>query len=413
MEIMNYSKVSNTLKPRLGMKRKHIYVLLRNKIIGVDSVITMCMQIHKDCDCEFTFMLFEHEAFKVIKKDNIVLSDAINKIGSLVSLSSKRHRCKVFSKIHAVFFIIKMIVKINYKNSLIMHSGGLHVKPLNFITKFIPLKRIIFHERSSYGRCSYDAPETFFNCRQSQDEFESDALPYQLPILNAGILIGYDKLWNYFKHTKAINAKHIIFDDSRNASAWVDFIESKASNYIDRELDENNIDQKDRHIIIVFIGRLQLDKTGQFIESFIQMISEIAKNVGDEYPVFIKPHIFADLEFIMNCISKGVGGGKINYIFTKLHPSVLASRAAISFFIDNSTVINEISNLNVPIIQCLYDFDDDDKGILAQTSKKSDYVITKKTDNLGVIINDLLSVDNPPAVYRKKQGKFNCGNLFN
>ena len=174
MEIMNYSKVSNTLKPRLGMKRKHIYVLLRNKIIGVDSVITMCMQIHKDCDCEFTFMLFEHEAFKVIKKDNIVLSDAINKIGSLVSLSSKRHRCKVFSKIHAVFFIIKMIVKINYKNSLIMHSGGLHVKPLNFITKFIPLKRIIFHERSSYGRCSYDAPETFFNCRQSQDEFESD-----------------------------------------------------------------------------------------------------------------------------------------------------------------------------------------------------------------------------------------------
>jgi len=285
------------------------------------------------------------------------------------------------------------------------------VKPLNFITKFIPLKRIIFHERSSYGRCSYDAPETFFNCRQSQDEFESDALPYQLPILNAGILIGYDKLWNYFKHTKAINAKHIIFDDSRNGSAWIDFIKNRSSEYIDSELDKYLLNQKSKHILIIFIGRIQIDKSGSYIKSFIQMIDEISKTVGDKVPVFIKPHIFADLEFIMNCISKGVGGGKINYIFTKLHPSVLASRAAISFFIGNSTVINEISNLNVPIIQCLYGFDD--KGILAKTSKKSDYVITKKTDNLGVIINDLLSVDNPPAVYRKKQGKFNCGNLFN
>ena len=289
-----------------------------------------------------------------------------------------------------------------------MHFGALHEKPLNRISSFYKLKRTILCEGVSYG--PHSVKKNIFNNRETQSVFNKSKM-CKKTALKAGILIGYDKLWNYFKHREAVKSHKIVFNDSRNASAWVDFIESKASNYIDRELDENNIDQKDRHIIIVFIGRLQLDKTGQFIESFIQMISEIAKNVGDEYPVFIKPHIFADLEFIMNCISKGVGGGKINYIFTKLHPSVLASRAAISFFIDNSTVINEISNLNVPIIQCLYGFDD--KGILAKTSKKSDYVITKKTDNLGVIINDLLSVDNPPAVYRKKQGKFNCGNLFN
>mgnify|MGYP000028704278 CR=1 FL=1 len=398
------------------MKKKHVYVILKNKIIGTDSVITLCMQIYKECGYTFTFILFEHGSFKAIKNDNIVLFDAINSIGKLVSLSSERYKYRVISKIFTVLFFIKMILKIKFQENYIMHSGGLHVKPLSFIMNFTPLQRIIFHETSSYGRLCHenkgvDTPEMFFSRRQTQNAFDSNVLRHLLPTLNAGILIAYDEFWNYFKHPEAINAQQVVFNNSRNAGAWIDFIKNRSSEYIDSELDKYLLNQKSKHILIIFIGRIQIDKSGSYIKSFIQMIDEISKTVGDKVPVFIKPHIFADLEFIMNCISKGVGGGKINYIFTKLHPSVLASRAAISFFIGNSTVINEISNLNVPIIQCLYGFDD--KGILAKTSKKSDYVITKKTDNLGVIINDLLSVDNPPAVYRKKQGKFNCGNLFN
>jgi len=284
-----------------------------------------------------------------------------------------------------------------------MHFGALHEKPLNRISSFYKLKRTILCEGVSYG--PHSVKKNIFNNRETQSVFNKSKM-CKKTALKAGILIGYDKLWNYFKHREAVKSHKIVFNDSRNASAWVDFIESKASNYIDRELDENNIDQKDRHIIIVFIGRLQLDKTGQFIESFIQMISEIAKNVGDEYPVFIKPHVLSDLDFLQKCVLDGIGEYKMKYILTKLHPSVLASRAAMSFFVGNSTVIREISNLKVPIIQCLYGFDN--KGVLAKASDKANYIMTKKDGDLSKIINKLILAKYSPVVFTKRKNNIDC-----
>jgi hypothetical protein len=407
------------------MTQKHIYVLLRNKIIGIDSIIPLCMQLHKECNFRFTFLLFHDESYAVIKNDNIVLFDAMNIIGEFVSLSSHRYKYKIISKVVALFEIVKIIFNTSFNNSYVMHSGALHVKPLNFIVKFLPIKRIIFHEKSPYGlehtyfkrKSLYnnapERPESLYQSRQTQDIFDKHNIGGQ-PVLYAGILIGYDKLWNYFKHAKAISAKQIVFNDSRNASAWVDFVTNSSPDYIDKELEDNNLSANiNKHIIVVFVGRLQLDQSGKFVESFIQMINQISTIVGDKLPIFIKPHIFSDLVFIEKCISEGIGSNKMNYIFTRLHPSVLASRAVIAFFANHSTVINEISNLKVPVIQYLYDFDEylDDfgsNGISLFKSEKADYFFTKETRGLNNIINKLISVDSFPAVYRKREGKIDC-----
>jgi hypothetical protein len=307
-----------------------------------------------------------------------------------------------------------MILKIKFQENYIMHSGGLHVKPLSFIMNFTPLQRIIFHETSSYGRLCHenkgvDTPEMFFSRRQTQNAFDSNVLRHLLPTLNAGILIAYDEFWNYFKHPEAINAQQVVFNNSRNAGAWIDFIKNKSFDYIEKELYGNFSIQKNKHIIIIFIGRLQLDKSGKYIESFIHMINEIAKNVKNKLPIFIKPHIFSDLEFIEKCISKGVGDYNMKYIFTKLHPSVLASRATISFFIGDSNVIYEISNLNVPIVQCLYGFND--KEVAVKSSKKSDYIITKANPFLNDIISRIAFSKHTPVLYKKRRKELNCSFL--
>ena len=401
------------------MTQKHIYVLLRNKIVGIDSVIPLCMQLHKECNFRFTFMLFHYESFKAIKNDNIVLFDAINTIGKITSLSSEKYKYKTISRSISFFKIVKIIFNVNcFNNNYVMHSGALHVKPLNLIVKLLPLKRIIFHEKSPYGmkKPNYNAieqPAAFYNCRQTNDVFDKNNIG-KPPVLYGGILIGYDKLWNFFKHNKAINAKQIVFDNPRNASAWVDFVTSRYSNYIDKELNNNNLSiQANKHIVIVFVGRLQLDPSGKFVESFIQMINEISTIIGDRLPVFIKPHIFSDIEFIEKCILKGIGSNKMNYILTKLHPSVLSGRAVIAFFASHSTVINEISALQVPIIQYLYDFDKylhdfGGNGISLFKSEKADYFFTKETKGLSNIVNKLISVDDSPAVYRKRKKMLDC-----
>jgi len=78
-----------------------------------------------------------------------------------------------------------------------------------------------------------------------------------------------------------------------------------------------------------------------------------------------------------------------------------------AFFSNNSTVINEVSNLNIPVIQCLYGFDGD-KDIEVQISKKSDYVLTKKSENLKTIIDNLITADSSPAVYKKHSNLIDC-----
>ena len=382
--------------------KKKIYVFLKNKLIGIDSVIPLCLQLNRECNCSFTFVLFHGETFDAIVNDNTVLIDAINSVGTIVNLSSARYKYKFLSKIYAISYLIKTIYGVNYSKNYLMHFGALHEKPLNKIANYYKLKRVILCEPTSYG--PWITTGNIFNNRETQDVFNNSEL-YKSPVLNAGVLIGYDKLWNYFKHTKAIDTHQIIFDNARNGSAWVDFIKKRSSDYIDNELNDNNLPSHNK-IIIVFIGRLQLDKTGNFIDSFVKMINEIAKNVGNKIPVFIKPHIFSDLDFLEECILKGIAGYNMTYILTKLHPSVLSSRAVMAFFVGASTVINEIANLKVPIVQCLYGFDE--AGISFHASKKAYYIATKKTGNLNTVINELLYVDSNPVVYKKRRGTIDC-----
>ncbi len=408
MNLYNKRNIDTDLKfLEYCMKNKKIYVLLKNKIVGIDSVIPLCLELNKVCGCRFTFVLFNHPTFQAITNDNIVLFDAINSIGELVDLSVSSNRHVSLEKITTVFFLIKMMYCVNYRRNYIMHFGALHEYPLDKMVKLINLSRVILCENTSYGPCS--TVSNIYNYRETQIEYSESHL-HKSSILNARILIGYDKLWNYFKHDKAVNAHKVLFNNSRNSNAWIDFIKSKSSSYIDNELHNAFDNQGHGHIIIVFIGRLNLDETGKYVSSFIQLIHELAKNIGDKFPVFIKPHIFSDLDFLEKCILEGIGNYTMNYIITKLHPSVLASRAAIALFVNNSTVIHEISNLNVPIIQCLYGFNRDEA--LNESSNKSNYVMTKGMDNLSVIVNKLLSVNASPIVYRKKQEKIDCSFLL-
>ena len=114
----------------MARQTQHIYVLLRNKIVGVDSILPLCMQLHKECGVTFTFMFFEYSSFKVIRNDNIVLSDAINTIGKSIFVGSGKH--KIISKIFPIFFLVKMVFNINFKKSYIMHTGGMNIKPLRY-----------------------------------------------------------------------------------------------------------------------------------------------------------------------------------------------------------------------------------------------------------------------------------------
>ena len=72
--------------------RKTVYVLLRNKIIGIDSILPLCMEINGKFGYKFNFISFEHETYKYIVKDNVVIKDMINSIGKIDFVSLKKYK---------------------------------------------------------------------------------------------------------------------------------------------------------------------------------------------------------------------------------------------------------------------------------------------------------------------------------
>ena len=95
---------SQTIK-NVTMKntKKIVYVILPNKIIGIDSILPLCMEMHGRCGYRFNFIFLEFETYEFIMKNNTVLADAINYIGKVDFISSSRFKSRYISKLFFIF----------------------------------------------------------------------------------------------------------------------------------------------------------------------------------------------------------------------------------------------------------------------------------------------------------------------
>jgi hypothetical protein len=140
--------------------------------------------------------------------------------------------------------------------------------------------------------------------------------------------------------------------------------------------------------------------------SFIKTLNILAQ-YSKKYPIFIKPAIYTNLDYVKKLINDAEDDIKINYVFTKLHPAVLASRAIASVFVNKATIINEMHNLQVPVIQCLYDFEGD-KDFFDFVSPKADYVIGNSSISLNEVLDKLTKKKNLPVNYEITQTNIDC-----
>ena len=79
--------------------KKIVYVFLRNKIVGIDSILSTCMEIYGRCGYTFNFISFDYMTYKYIVEDNTVIRDAINHIGKIELVSSDRYSSSNISRL--------------------------------------------------------------------------------------------------------------------------------------------------------------------------------------------------------------------------------------------------------------------------------------------------------------------------
>jgi hypothetical protein len=167
-------------------------------------------------------------------------------------------------------------------------------------------------------------------------------------LLYAGTLIGYNENWNYFKHPAAAKLKKIVFKGGYKGKYLVDFINKHACTYIEGQIPHEEFESDS---ILVFIAtRITRYSDSTAINEFVGALKALSKYLHI-FPLFIKLHTFSDTEFIDELIKTSLGNdNSTRYTITNLHPMVLASKAVISVFANDGTVMRQFSELNVPVI---------------------------------------------------------------
>jgi len=338
--------------------KKIVYVILPNKIIGIDSILPLCMEMHGRCGYRFNFIFLEFETYEFIMKNNTVLADAINYIGKVDFISSSRFKSRYISKLFFIFYFLKVIFNVSIKNNYVMHIRHFHSKPFVWIRWLFKKSNVIFTEKRSFGlRVEKDfsdvrnhSPELVYSARLTDSEiskYNIDMYSHQ-PLLYAGRLIGYDDEWNYFKHPKASKLKKIVLKDIRKNKYWIDFMNEYIVNYFNKEKHSKYLEGNN---IITFIAtRIKRTSDPYIINEFVGALKALSKYMHT-FPLYIKLHIFSNIEFINELIDISLGVNNRNvYTITTLHPMVLATKSLVSVFANEGTVMGEFSALGVPVV---------------------------------------------------------------
>ncbi len=340
------------------INNKVVHVFLRNKIIGIDTILPTCMEIHGRCGFKFKFISFDYLTYKAIVENNIVLRDAVNHIGTIELVSSDRYKSRYLSKIFFIFYFIKVIFSVVVKKNYIMHSSHLHAKPFVWIKWMFKKSNVIFIKSRPFDlkdKTELKNPKNhklkkIYNKNMTYGEISKYGIDIYShpPPLYAGILIGYDQEWNYFKHPKASRLNKIVFNNIRKGKYWINFVNNHATKYIENEMPSEIF--KSGKILVFVATRITRKTDTNCIHEFVGALRALSKYTHT-FPLFIKLHTFSDTDFIDELLSIALGEKNgTRYVFTKLHPAVLATKSIISVFSNSGMLMDEFSGLNVPVI---------------------------------------------------------------
>jgi hypothetical protein len=332
---------------------KWIVVFLKNKLISLDSILPLALEMNQCCNYKFYFIIWQYESYKSVVKDNIVMRDMALSIGQIVC-PSRPNKSTLNNKINKFVMLANVLFKLFSKKSYVFHFGGLDEKPMMLLTKLIKKNKIARCESSISGRYTKDFQQglesglridekTIYQHRSSQEILDKYR-GAKYPMNKSGILIGFDPDWNWFKYPDANSCKKLVFDVNNDAKNYYNFISKNSDHYLTQE---KLIDLEGNKTIIIILGHYG-DGGSEYRNKLLSDALVVLRDLN--LNIVMKPHIFCDMDLVKSIVkdSKCVDS-KIYY--TKLHPKVLKKVSFAGLFVNNSTVRCDYKLAGFPFIQ--------------------------------------------------------------
>ena len=324
-------------------KPKGIIVFVKNKLISLDSIAPVLLELKEKNNISSTVVVFDQMAHEGIKT-NVVLRDLINFTGRELFVSRGINNI-VFRKPIILVTLLGVFFKfiIGYK---IIHFGTLNSWPLKYLF-FFYRKNIFFAQQDSF--------------RHTWGKV-------------------HIKLGLKYK-TKNV----FFFGETRTRKIWLDYCTQNSHYYLNKYHSGIDFSRGCAVFILSTFEELnEINPRNSMLNLFYETITVLSSlNI----PVLLKPHVFTDLDIV----EKAIKDNK-NFHITSIHPTILALNS--NFFIANvySTTFADAKSLGISTIE----YTDYSKELLRATNEKSygyeyvEYFINNNKALLAEKINDVL-----------------------
>jgi len=323
-----------------------IVVFLNNKLISCDTVVPLVKELSEAGNrTNFEFLCFDAPTYKGIR-DNIVLSDAIDSMGTLRMLGRKRksfiggilHRFTVFPEIFR-YLLLGLTSKATF-----IHFKALDEWPLKILSVFCPGRTILVQGSAiGYAPLEKKVSEMILPRTYSTREPMGDTI------------LAFNKDWMVLDDPR-IKSKDLFFlSPPFSRRSWMNYLEKKQGQYFETAFRESNVEPRNEIVpfMLCWMGpNNQTRRPDMYPELFDETLGMLEKHCSS-LPIFVKPHP-ADAanedsrKQLQNIIEKHPG---LDVVITHLHPLVLSYRAR--FFIANTytTTFSFARFSNIPTIE--------------------------------------------------------------
>ena len=326
-------------------KPKGLIVFVKNKLISIDSIAPILLELKENHNISSTVVVFDQLAHEAIKA-NVVLRDLTNFVGRELFVSQDRNKVvRIFSIFVSMLGLLFKLI-IGHK---IVHFGALNAFPLRYIF-FFNRKNIFFSQQDSFRHSWTKYNQILGHLINSK----------VTPTIGNNIIAFNDMMdgLNEFNRSKNV----FFFGETRTRKIWLDYCINNSKYYLNKY--HADIDFSRGCIVFILTtfegldGRYINSKTG-ILKLFYETI-EILSSFN--IPILLKPHVHTDLDIV----NKAIINNK-NMHVTFIHPTILALKSKCFIANLNSTTFADAHSLGVPTIE----YTDYPIHVLEATNKKS------------------------------------------
>jgi hypothetical protein len=309
------------------MTIKHNIVLVKNKLITIDAILPLLIELKKYHNYSSDIIVFDKDAHDGIN-NNVLIRDAIEYVGREVFITKG-----IKNKLYRRIYLIKGILLIIFKSSLganLFHFGVLDIFPLK-ILNFVFKKNVYsFHGKG-------------YSFQKQKYLIDSGNKPKS--VNKSGInCISFDGNFDSCKEFKF----KFSYISPRKRKVWIDYVKERSCYY--REKYHNGINFNNGCIVVAtgpVIGQAKKfrDSFNDSERLFINTINVLTQ-YSNKIPILIKPHVFTDMKTLKKIIHN-----KDNVFITYLHPTLLSMHARV--FISNmfSNILADAHTFGVETIE--------------------------------------------------------------